>query len=389
MAKIFTIGDHHQIRLAVELYKHGLLEEVFSGYPAFKFGQYPPEVRDKIRAIGFQVLTRPVQKSLPRHWQPYMDYWVLEGYRRYIRHQYSCQEKGGVSIVLSHLLSGELCKDAKESGETVICDVPQAHTGLARQIIEEEARYMKISRPTVTSQKAVEAELSGYEESDLLVVPSYFVRDSLESGGISREKIRVVPYGTKIVEASHERIRTMGGRSGRILFVGEVSIRKGVYYLMKAFKRLNYNGKRLDIVGNIDRTLMAIVEREGLLTSGVKLWGEQPRSVVEDLMDRSDIFCLPSLCEGQAMVLGEAAARGCSLVATKESGYSPFLSEDCIYEVKSRDAESIKKAITEILDDSGTAANKERLAYSRIHCDRGWTAYGEKWKDLVKLVMGS
>ena len=135
--------------------------------------------------------------------------------------------------------------------------------------------------------------------------------------GVGRQRILVVGAGYRedLFHASG-RVRRPGRR--RLLYVGKYSTAKGVPWLLDAVERLD--GVELHVAGSgagdeADRlrwrmTAMPRVTLHGML--------DQP--TLADLMRDCDVCVLPSFYEGLPLVLVEALACGCRLVATALEG---------------------------------------------------------------------
>ncbi|WP_230658214.1 glycosyltransferase [Psychrobacter sp. I-STPA10] len=150
----------------------------------------------------------------------------------------------------------------------------------------------------------------------------------------------------------------------QLLFVGRMVEKKGLIYLILACKILKDKGVkfRLHIVG--DGPLKKDIENEiraiGLLDQ-VVIYGAQQHSFIIDLMNKCDIFVLPSIVasnmdsEGLPVVLMEAMNAGMIVVSTYHSGIPELVTNNINgFLVKEGDfielANTIKKAFN--LDDS-------------------------------------
>ena len=160
-------------------------------------------------------------------------------------------------------------------------------------------------------------EQAEWELANTIVVGSKFVADGLEVCGVAPERIRVIPYGV-----DPARFRTLAepsrveGRPLRLLFVGEVGLRKGVPYLLKALDHLPPGLVEAKLVGSItlDRHRLARYERSA------KFIGPLPRTEMPDLFRWADAFVLPSIVEGSATVTYEALLSGLPVITTPNSG---------------------------------------------------------------------
>ena len=116
------------------------------------------------------------------------------------------------------------------------------------------------------------------------------------------------------------------GRSGScgpvITYAGKLSAAKGVPWLLDAFERLvsGIPDLKLHIAGS-GSGLEADAIRTRINTArNVVFHGQLNPEQLADLLRRSSVFVLPSFFEGLPLVLIEAAACGCHLVATELPG---------------------------------------------------------------------
>ena len=91
-----------------------------------------------------------------------------------------------------------------------------------------------------------------YEISDYICVPSDFVKKSFIEKGFNEKKIVKISYGVDL-NSFYRKKNKLNDKKFRVIYVGASSVRKGVYYLLKAFTELNLNNSELLIVGKIDK----------------------------------------------------------------------------------------------------------------------------------------
>ncbi len=158
-------------------------------------------------------------------------------------------------------------------------------------------------------------------------------------GKVKAENVAVVPNGIDTdffnpsidVEETAERYGIEGKMT--VLFVGRLAEIKGVEYLVKAADIIVNDLDRKDtlflLVGplkfdavekpiNMEEMLGYI--RQHQLESNLIFTGALPLEEVKRLYVASDIFVLPSLAEGDPLVVVEAMASGTPIVGTKVGG---------------------------------------------------------------------
>ncbi len=159
-----------------------------------------------------------------------------------------------------------------------------------------------------------------FAEADFILANSPFVKNSLVKYGVSPEKVYILPGGADLEKFSLATKVPPPHESGpfQILFVGSVCQRKGVGYLLQAFRNLNLPRGRLTLVGPVlDPHLLA--EATGL-NGRIRHVPPVPHHEIPRWYAQAHVFVLPSLLEGSADVTYEAMAAGLPVVTTRNAG---------------------------------------------------------------------
>jgi glycosyltransferase involved in cell wall biosynthesis len=115
--------------------------------------------------------------------------------------------------------------------------------------------------------------------------------------------------------------KILNNRTFKILFVGDVQVRKGLLYLFKAFKML-INEKlnvQLDIVGSgASESMLKEYTKNQELNDRVVFHGRIPHGpMLFDFFKKASVFVLPSVgAEGVPRVIHEAMAMSCPVIGT-------------------------------------------------------------------------
>jgi len=102
----------------------------------------------------------------------------------------------------------------------------------------------------------------------------------------------------------------------RVLFLGQVILRKGIQYLIEAAMLLKNEAIHFDIVGSIG------ISEEALKSapSNMTFHGPVSRDRTEGFYRLADLFVLPTLSDGFALTQLEAMAHGLPVIATPNCG---------------------------------------------------------------------
>jgi glycosyltransferase involved in cell wall biosynthesis len=167
----------------------------------------------------------------------------------------------------------------------------------------------------------------------------------------------------------------------RLLYVGRFSPQKGVRYLFDALRGVVQHTNRAWELTMISADAVALRAEVDRVCPGLPIHVKDamPRGDVLDQMRSHDIFVLPSLYEGFALVLAEALASGMAVVATSMTGAADLQIDGvCGRVVEAARADQLEKSIIDVIDDD------ELRARFRSH-SRGIAA-GLTWPNYQRDV---
>lgn len=257
---------------------------------------------------------------------------------------------------------------AKEMGLMTVLQRASAHPRhQTRLLVEEYARWgLRWTTPGVALQRA----LAEIVVADYVLIPSDFVRDTFIAEGVPEAKLLQIPFGTDT-----ERFRPPPERDDhpfRVLFVGQIGLRKGVPYLLETWRQLGWQDAELWLVGQVEPVFRPLMRRwEGL--AGVKLMGYAPDPV--SLYQQADVFVFPTIEEGSALVTYEALACGLPVVTTPNAG---SVVRDGVegFVVPIRDVRALAAALERLRADERWRLEIGQVA--RIRAEKfTWEKYGD------------
>jgi len=162
--------------------------------------------------------------------------------------------------------------------------------------------------------------------ADRVVVNSEWSREGLIRGGIPGEKLSVIPlayegegpqdYGTTRLQRRTYPDRFTSERPLRVLFLGQINLRKGIARLLAAARILRDEPVEFWMVGP-----MQIANASAIGDAGrVKWFGPATREQAAQYYRNADVFILPTLSDGFAITQLEAQAYGLPVIASKFCG---------------------------------------------------------------------
>lgn len=278
----------------------------------------------------------------------------------------------------------ETFRIAKLNGLTCIYDLPIAHWKTVRQLMAEEAERLPDWACTIEGLQDSEKKLRRKDEeldmADVVICPSLFVRDSLPLDILKRKRVEVVPFGSPLVFKPIQKTPKAGPL--KVLFVGSMSQRKGLADLFAAIKILNPNHFELHVLGT------PIVDIKFYRSQLQNFIHHTPRahSKVLELMQSCDVFVLPSIVEGRALVQQEAMSCGMPIIVTKNAGGEDLVADEKAgFLVPIRNPNAIAEKLEmlfknrELLDEMGKAAESQAQSLT-------WSDYQKKIVEIVKTI---
>ncbi|WP_435006314.1 glycosyltransferase family 4 protein [Tundrisphaera lichenicola] len=210
--------------------------------------------------------------------------------------------------------------------------------------------------------------LKDIELADRILVPSEHIAAILARHGTPRDRIDVIPYAADTL-----RFCPLPGKrhaeTCTFLFAGGITQRKGIKYLLEAWRKIRRPGWRLQLVG-------ALPSDPGPLLNyldDVEHLGRVAHSDMPSMMASADVFVFPSLFEGSAVVTYEALACGLPCIVTPDAG-SVVREGAEGYFVPPADFESLAETMERLGSDPALRESMARAARVRAE-EFDWPRY--------------
>jgi glycosyltransferase involved in cell wall biosynthesis len=217
--------------------------------------------------------------------------------------------------------------------------------------------------------------------ADRILVPSEHIAGELVRHGTPRERVTVIPYAADTRRFVPDRAKPHGP-SCTFLFAGGITQRKGIKYVLEAWRRVRRPGWRLQLLG-------ALPAEPGPLhpyIDEVEWLGRVPHAEVPARMAAADAFVFPSLFEGSAVVTYEALACGLPCIVTAEAGSVVRDGREGRI-VPARDVEALAAAMEELGGDPGLREHLAAAARARAEAF-DWSRYHAAVLDAIAATVG-
>ena len=206
----------------------------------------------------------------------------------------------------------------KERGCTIIYEAVNTHELHSKAILDQA--YAQLNLPPnhdVTDEKVV-GEVAKLELADFVYSCSPIMTASMINNGVPVHKILQTTYGLSekaIVDGVYAK-PSIDHKQPTFIFVGSISVRKGVHLLLDYWVKAKLNAK-LQIVGRIEPAIQSLVE--GYL--GKHNIEHIPYTKdLAGIYKNADVFILPSLEEGSPLVTYMAFGAGLPLLVSPMGG---------------------------------------------------------------------
>lgn len=235
--------------------------------------------------------------------------------------------------------------------------------------------------------------------ADTFRVVSIREKQKLMSMGVSEERIWNLGWITdfsRFIQADGSAMRArylQDGVSKLVLFAGRLVPQKALSNLMQAIPLVlrQHPDTLFLLVGSGSEEAAARRQVEALgVVDAVMFVGAVPYAQMPAYFAACDLFVLPSVYEGNARVLAEAAAAGKPVVSTDVSGtQDTVIDGETGYIVPVGRPEALAHGMIHLLDDPARAAEMGRRAREHILAlydeQRLLAGFAELWETTVQL----
>jgi glycosyltransferase involved in cell wall biosynthesis len=295
---------------------------------------------------------------------------------------------GKVDIVHTWPLGAlETLKTAARLGIPTVLERPNAHTGYAYQVVQEECERLTITLPP-GSEHAFQKDLLAREEAEYalagrLLCPSDFVVSTFLEKSFSQTSLVRHHYGYD-PKVYHPNENTANVKRGlTVLFVGLCAVRKGLHFALEAWlKSAAHYGGTFIIAGEFLPTYQEKLSSM-LAHPSVQVLGH--RDDVPELMRTSDILILPSIEEGSALATSEARGSGCVLLVSEAAGAICKHMENALIH-RTGDVQALTQHLTMLHEDRALLGRLRAASLSSVH-EITWNAAGIKLLQVYEQVL--
>lgn len=352
---------------AEQLARMGVLDRIITSYPRYRVSGYDL-ARTQIETIFFPELVYQVMRRLPSFVRGpgVSDCWKAVLFDRLVARRLTpCDIFIGWAV-----FALESMRIAKSLGAVGCVERGSAHILTQEELLAREYRRWGLKKPLL-HPGLLERQMAEYEEADFIIVQSSFAYESFVQRGVDPERLLKISLGvdTRWFKPHEKRDDIF-----RVLFVGAITVRKGVLDLLKAFRRAKLPKSELVFIGGLDSEVRSLL---GQWDGSCRFVGHVPHENLPRWYSQASVFVAPSIEDGFGQVILEAMSCGVPTIASTHS-CGPDVIRDGVegYCVPPGDSKILADRLSFLYEHPGRLAEMRRAARRRA-VEFSWERYGE------------
>ena len=373
---------------ALQLFRHGILHQLINDYPKQFTRRWGIPDYKVVSLVANGILGRIVRLT--------PNYLGVRQQRALVKRHHDWFSRR----VMSHLpldsdifigLSSfclEALKRARQEGIVTFVDHGSLHQRAERRLLEEEAQLQGLPLEIEFAPEwIIEKEDQEFHAADGILVLSEAAKRTLVEEGIDERKVFVNACGvdlSQFVPAAKDKVDEHGRPVFRIIYCGNISLRKGVHYLLQAFVELRLDNAELWLVGSAPAPAYArLISKH--CTDKVRFLGTFAQGDLQPIYAQGSVCVLPSLADGFGMVVPQAMACGLPVIVTENVGAADIVQDGVEgFVVPIRDVAALKERLLVLYEDALRREQMGTAALATAHARLSWDSYGDRLVDYLR-----
>jgi glycosyltransferase involved in cell wall biosynthesis len=279
-------------------------------------------------------------------------------------------------------------KAAKRLEVMSFLDYPIAHHRFARRLLSDEASRRPDFAGTLqfhdlSPQDEARLDQEIADASRIFVLSTHQAASFLEEG-VTPDRLIQLHLGVD-VDMFRPVMSANGHKGLRVLFVGQLTQRKGLSYLLDAFKLASIRDSELILVGQPVGDALAILQR----WKSIRHIPHIPRDQLPAIYREADVFVLPSLIEGFPLTALEAMACGLPVILSENTFGRDVITDGVDgFVVPIRDSEAIADRLLVLAKDPALRKSMGEAAARRAR-EFSWDHYALRTTEAIANAVGS
>lgn len=373
-------GRFHVFDQAAQLHKHGLLLRLITGAPSAstrEWGIPPTKVESLLANFAMAYAHHRLSGVLSAKLNSRLRKATHDAFS--IRLAKHIPEGTDVLVGLSSFCY-EAILGAQCRGIHTVVDHGSLHEAAERKILMNESEKFGFRLGGNSAQSwLIEKEDREFRAADHVFALSKVAKRTMVENGIASEKIFVNHAGVSLAQ-----FYPSGKDDGvfRIIYCSSVIPRKGLHYLLEAFRELALPKAELWVIGpelglREDENFASLVRR--LRAPTVFFKGPVPQPQLRRFFSQGSVFVLPSLADGFGLVVPQAMACGLPVIVSDMTGAADLVRDgENGFVIPAADAEALKEKLQFLYDHQGLCSEMGQRAREAAASEGSWDEYGNR-----------
>lgn len=240
-------------------------------------------------------------------------------------------------------------KVAQQYGIKTILDLSQVHVAFIENLRNEYPFFAAISGAEKLFKQIKEIKTAEYDLAGHIITLSAFAKKTLTDNAIVPEKISIAPLGFDET-VFKPRVNKIKGKHLELIYVGIITYRKGIQLLLKLMEELEKQPVHLTIIGPRGDADELLNNKKN--NSNITYIPYLTHNHLVELLQRANVFILPSYLDSWAAVVIEAMACGLPVIVTENTGAKEAVNVDNGFVLKVNDSKALKNAVNFFLENN-------------------------------------
>lgn len=377
---VSVFGRFHLFDLSRQLEKKNALSQIITSYPKWKVSEWEINKKNVKAFFVLELVKRALSRAKLANKRT--EEVLKRTFGRYVSKAIA-DDVDAFIFFAGNGWQSELASKLQDKNVICIADEGSAHVREHQKILSDEYELLGLKSTRVNSVPLISETLREYEQADFIVVPSTFVKRTMVENGVVANKIFVNPYGVDL--SSFKQVEKKDNVF-RVIYCGNLSIQKGSHYLLKAVHELDLQDFELWHIGGISSEMTPYIQQ--YKSTKIVYKGRYPQARLHTLYSQGNVFCIPSIQDGFAMVILQAMACGLPIICSENTGGVDLISEDGRegFVIPIRNSEAIKDKIRFLYANREVCAQMGAHAKSRVAEGFTWDDYGDRYYEFLEKI---
>ncbi len=368
----------HAFQLAQQLHNKNVLHKLYTSFYGSFF--------NKNNTIGFNIPSGKLEKNLLTALFFYgfdtQNLHIFQLFGRWVANQVKDEEL----IVSFPMISLPILQKAKKLGLKTVISHDSAHTVSHKELLLEAYQKAGLStKPILKIFHKYRQELmqEEYELADFIQVPSTFVQKTFMENKIDNKKILYVPLGVDL--RFFNRNIFILPQKFRIIYIGQLSIQKGLPLLLRVFNELNLPNSELCLIGALTDDVKPFLKK---YNKNVNYLGILPQTKLINELSNSSIFVINSVQDGFGQVISQAMSCALPVICTENTGGADLVeNQKTGFVIPIHDKIALQEKILYFYENPEAIFSMGKAAQKKVTENYTWDKYGEKCFDLYHKIL--